>query len=207
MSLNRLLGTPHLDPQPFVDMVKKPPYRDIRHTLCGPNSIIWWRTLHQQFGYHVSLPYAHLSKEEQVWLKIVCACLVPEKHVTHVTREKVSLVYAPMIGMPINVGVLIKKVLKRARVKKDQNFGFGGLLTRFLHGHDIEEEEEADYKPAYDPKGIDVTKTKELRLRMNGLTEEHLQQLNIGYPLSKHSRALYRVGPGYEEPLDDDVAT
>ncbi|MCD7467527.1 hypothetical protein HAX54_005022, partial [Datura stramonium] len=24
MALNRLLGTPHVDPQPFVDMVKKP---------------------------------------------------------------------------------------------------------------------------------------------------------------------------------------
>ncbi|MCE3217223.1 hypothetical protein HAX54_011088, partial [Datura stramonium] len=62
--------------------------------------------------------------------------------------------------MSINVGVIIKNVLKRARVKKGQNFGFGGLLTRFLHGHDIEEEE-ADYRTAYDPREIDVTKTKE----------------------------------------------
>ncbi|MCD9560861.1 hypothetical protein HAX54_019680 [Datura stramonium] len=44
-------------------------------------------------------------------------------------------------------------------------------------------------------------------LRMNGVTEEQLQQLNIDYPLSEHLRALCRVGPGYEEPLDDDVAT
>ncbi|MCD9639613.1 hypothetical protein HAX54_024248 [Datura stramonium] len=43
--------------------------------------------------------------------------------------------------------------------------------------------------------------------RMNGVIEEKLQQLNIDYPLSEHSRALCRVGPGYEEPLDVDVAT
>ncbi|MCD7467554.1 hypothetical protein HAX54_005060, partial [Datura stramonium] len=49
MALNRLLGTPNVDPPPFVDMVKKPPYRNIRHTLCGPNSIARW-TRHQQFG-------------------------------------------------------------------------------------------------------------------------------------------------------------
>ncbi|MCD7453446.1 hypothetical protein HAX54_020916 [Datura stramonium] len=49
---------------------------------------------------------------------------------------------------------------KRERVKKGQNFGFGGLLTRFLRGHDIEEEE-ANYRPTYDPRGIDVTKNKE----------------------------------------------
>ncbi|MCE3216640.1 hypothetical protein HAX54_007290, partial [Datura stramonium] len=70
----------------------------------------------------------------------------PRKHITHVTREKVCLVYALMIRIPINVGVLIKNVLKRARVKKGQSFGFGGLLTRFLCGNDIEEEE-ADYRP------------------------------------------------------------
>ncbi|MCE3216337.1 hypothetical protein HAX54_006157, partial [Datura stramonium] len=39
ISLNRLLGTPHVDPQPFINIVKIPPYRDIRHNLCGPNSI------------------------------------------------------------------------------------------------------------------------------------------------------------------------
>ncbi|MCE0480891.1 hypothetical protein HAX54_038119 [Datura stramonium] len=85
-------------------------------------------------------------------------------------------------------------------------------------------------------RGVDVTKTKEseginspvltvnecnaridnmlshlygmqmLQLRLNGVTEEQVQQLNIDYPLSKHSRAFCRVCPGYEEPLDEDVA-
>ncbi|MCD9640278.1 hypothetical protein HAX54_025480 [Datura stramonium] len=45
------------------------------------------------------------------------------------------------------------------------------------------------------------------KLRMNGVTKEQLQQLNMDNPLSEHSRALCRVGPGFEEPLDDDVAT
>ncbi|MCD7467270.1 hypothetical protein HAX54_004599 [Datura stramonium] len=48
-ALNRLLGTPNVDPQPFVDLMKKPPYRNIRNTLCGPNSVARW-TCHQQFG-------------------------------------------------------------------------------------------------------------------------------------------------------------
>ncbi|MCD7471462.1 hypothetical protein HAX54_011915 [Datura stramonium] len=39
ISLNRLLGTPQVDPQPFVNIVKKPPYKDTRHTMCGPNSV------------------------------------------------------------------------------------------------------------------------------------------------------------------------
>ncbi|MCD9560715.1 hypothetical protein HAX54_019461 [Datura stramonium] len=85
---------------------------------------------------------------------------VPGKHITHMTRERVCSVYVLMTGMPINMGVIIKNVLKRARVKKGKNFGFGGLLTRFLCGHDIEEGE-ADYRHGYDPRGIYVTKTKE----------------------------------------------
>ncbi|MCD7471707.1 hypothetical protein HAX54_012329 [Datura stramonium] len=48
MALNRLLGTSHIDTQPFVNMVKKPSYRDIRNTLCVPNSVARW-TRHQQF--------------------------------------------------------------------------------------------------------------------------------------------------------------
>ncbi|MCE5165769.1 hypothetical protein HAX54_012188 [Datura stramonium] len=172
----------------------------------------------------------HLRSEARVWLKIICACLVPEKHVTHMTRKRVFLFYALMTAMPINVGVIIKNVLKRTRVKK------GGLLTRFLRGHDIEEEE-MDYRPAYDPRGIDVTKTKEpegikipvlfvneynaridnmlshlygmsmLHPRMNGVTEEQLQQLNMDYSMIEHSRALLQSWSWFEEPLDDDMAT
>ncbi|MCD9644031.1 hypothetical protein HAX54_032001 [Datura stramonium] len=39
-------------------------------------------------------------------------------------------------------------------------------------------------------------------LRMSGVTEEQLQQLNMDYPLSEHSRTLYRVGPSFEDPID-----
>ncbi|MCD9638283.1 hypothetical protein HAX54_022155 [Datura stramonium] len=46
-----------------------------------------------------------------------------------------------------------------------------------------------------------------LQLRKKGVTEEQLHQLNIDYPLREHLQALCRVGPGYEEPLDDDVST
>ncbi|MCD7459902.1 hypothetical protein HAX54_042259 [Datura stramonium] len=81
-------------------------------------------------------------------------------HVTHVTRERVFLVYALMTEMQINVGVIIKNTLRRERGKKVQSFGFGDLLTRFMRGHEIKEEE-VDYIPVYDPRGIDVTKTKE----------------------------------------------
>ncbi|MCD9639771.1 hypothetical protein HAX54_024492 [Datura stramonium] len=82
-----------------------------------------------------------------------------------------------------------------------------GLLTRFLCGHDIDEEE-ADYIPVYYPRGIDVVKLRNPRLRMNGVTEEklQLQQLSMDYPLSEHSRSLFRVRSELEEPIDGDEA-
>ncbi|MCD9640840.1 hypothetical protein HAX54_026545 [Datura stramonium] len=122
---------------------------------------------------------------------------------------------------------------QEARVKKGQRFSFGGFLTRFLRAKKVEEEE-ADYRPWHDPKGLDVTKTKEpeiqhnlvlsisernahinnilshlyvmqmLQLRMCRVTEEQQQQLN---PLRAHSRALCRVGPCFEEPFDEDDPT
>ncbi|KAH0645580.1 hypothetical protein KY284_033464 [Solanum tuberosum] len=36
--LNELLGTPNCDPDEFNGLKDKPPYRDIRHTLCGVES-------------------------------------------------------------------------------------------------------------------------------------------------------------------------
>ncbi|MCD7468804.1 hypothetical protein HAX54_007297 [Datura stramonium] len=105
-----------------------------------------------------------------------------------------------MTGMPINMGVLIKNVLKKARVKKGQNFGFVGLLTRFLCGHVIEEEE-ADYRPTYDPRGIDVKKTKEPEGINGPVLAVNERNARIDNMLS------HLVWPGYEEPLDDDVAT
>ncbi|MCD9637549.1 hypothetical protein HAX54_020884 [Datura stramonium] len=60
------------------------------------------------------------------------------------------------------------------------------------------DKEVVNFGPRYDPKGLDVTKTK---VRMNGVAEEQLQQVNMDYPLSEHSRALCRIGPGFRSPL------
>ncbi|KAG5576664.1 hypothetical protein H5410_056798, partial [Solanum commersonii] len=39
-ALNEFLGTPNCDTIDFLAMIERPPYRDIRHTLCGVNSIV-----------------------------------------------------------------------------------------------------------------------------------------------------------------------
>ncbi|MCD7471250.1 hypothetical protein HAX54_011580 [Datura stramonium] len=127
----------------------------------------------------------------------------------------------------VNINEIIKDVLTRARVKKGQRFGFGGLLTRFLRGHKIEKDV-VDYRPRYDLKtkdlkGLhgpmiyiserharinnmlsDLYGMQMFQLRMNKVTKEQLHQLNMEYPLSEQSKTLCRVRPIFEEPLDDD---
>ncbi|MCD7472665.1 hypothetical protein HAX54_013966 [Datura stramonium] len=43
-------------------------------------------------------------------------------------------------------------------------------------------------------------------LKMSKVIEEKLQQLHINYPLSKHSRALCKFEPEFEESFDDNDA-
>ncbi|MCE0482220.1 hypothetical protein HAX54_040735, partial [Datura stramonium] len=60
------LGTLNIDPQSMKQLLLWPPYREIRHTLSGPRSVACW-TRHQQFEYHMTFPYAHMSRESLVW--------------------------------------------------------------------------------------------------------------------------------------------
>ncbi|MCE0480809.1 hypothetical protein HAX54_037940, partial [Datura stramonium] len=53
--------------------------------------------------------------------------------------------------------VMEKDVLRRARVKKGKRFSFGGLLAQYMRLQWIDEEV-VDYRPRYDPKGLDVMK-------------------------------------------------
>ncbi|MCD9643798.1 hypothetical protein HAX54_031497 [Datura stramonium] len=76
-ALNKVLGTPNVDPQPFVDMVKKPLYRNIRHILCGPNSVARW-ALHQQLGMKMlQLRMNGVTKEQLQQLNIGYALSEP----------------------------------------------------------------------------------------------------------------------------------
>ncbi|MCE0481263.1 hypothetical protein HAX54_038881 [Datura stramonium] len=65
--------------------------------------------------------------------------------------------------------------------------------------HDIEEEE-VDYRPTYDPRGIDVAKIKEIEGINSSVLFVNTRNARIGNMLSH----LYR--PGFEVPFDDDVA-
>lgn len=75
-------------------------------------------------------PYALINREACVWHKIVCNYLIPKVHLIYVTRDHICLVYALMMQTNVNIGVVIKSVVRKARVHRGMSYAFSGLITR-----------------------------------------------------------------------------
>ncbi|KAH0709236.1 hypothetical protein KY284_010663 [Solanum tuberosum] len=147
--LNDFLGTPNCDNAEFLGMIERPLYRDIRHTLCGVNSVAWWDRI-RDTGCHLTLHYGHFNLEARIWLKIVCSTLLPCKHTTDVTRERVVLIYHLMKGLPVNVGDILKQNMLKFRTNRRCCFCYGSIITRYLWALQIEEEVH-DVSPPHPP--------------------------------------------------------
>jgi len=130
-ALNEFLGRPNCDNFEFLAMIKRPLYRDIRHTLCGVNFVAWWDKV-RDTGRHLTLHYGHLNLDARIWLKIMCSTLLPCKHMTDVTRERVVLVYRLMKGLLVNVAAILKQNMLKFRTNKRWRFCYGSIITRYL---------------------------------------------------------------------------
>ncbi|KAH0665669.1 hypothetical protein KY285_026875 [Solanum tuberosum] len=148
-----------------MNMLKeKPVYRDIRHTLRGVESTVRWEKS-KDTGRHSTLNFANFNQVARVWLKIVCSVLLPAKHLTDVTRDRVVLVYMLMKGMPINVGAILRQNMMKFRNNLRWRFCYTGLITCFLRAKGIEEEAvdlTISFYPYLASKIVDVTRTKAL---------------------------------------------
>lgn len=199
---NVILGTLEADTITLRQLNITPPYADIRHLLCGKRSTAT-SVHHRESGLNLTFRFAQINKEVSIWLKIIDHFLILGKHMTDITYDKVCLVYALIWeDIDINVGVVILSRLKKGYYHQGHKYGFGGLLTRFLRYHNVEEEEEAmDYRPVIDTCPIDITRTR-------GLDVAYGIVLTF---LESHARSschtLLRIGPDFLELIDDDVPT
>uniref|UniRef100_M1DH54 Putative plant transposon protein domain-containing protein n=1 Tax=Solanum tuberosum TaxID=4113 RepID=M1DH54_SOLTU len=210
--INDILGTPQdTDPLVLTGLNIRPSYRVIRHTLCGPQSMVKW-TKNSKKRYHQSLPYAHMLREARV--------------------------YALMTATELNVKVVLKSAMRKAQGHKGHRYAFGGLITRMCRVAGVPEEN-VDYMAPLFPAPVDITRTKwtdtefgpilttadrhrrdELIMaRMYGL--EMLRHLNgclastymqLGdverrYMLNAHDKALLGIGLVFREQVDDDIPT
>ncbi|KAG5606520.1 hypothetical protein H5410_028012 [Solanum commersonii] len=162
--LNEFLGPSNCDSDDFNTLKDKPAYRDIRHTLCGVESTARWERS-KDTERHNTLNFANFNQVARVWLKIVCSVLLPAKHLTKVTRDRVVLVYMLMKGMPINVGEILRQNMMKFRNNIRWHFSYEGLITWFLRAWGIEEEVvdlTITFHPDLTGKLVDVTRTKAL---------------------------------------------
>ncbi|KAG5599531.1 hypothetical protein H5410_030901 [Solanum commersonii] len=193
--LNEFLGTPNYDFNYFNTLKDKAPYRDIQHTLCGVESTA------------------------RVWLKIMCSVLLPAKHLTEVTRDRVVLFYMLRKGMPIIVGVILRQNMIKFRNNIRWRLCYGGLITRFLRAQGIEEKA-VDLTIAFHPDLMERQARDDssmarmfgmtyLQLHIGGrpVTDDEMETMMERYPLTESAAFLCRIGPAFLEPLDDDEAT
>uniref|UniRef100_M1D859 Putative plant transposon protein domain-containing protein n=1 Tax=Solanum tuberosum TaxID=4113 RepID=M1D859_SOLTU len=157
--INDILDTlQDTDPLVLTGLNICPPYRAIRQTLCSPQSMTQL-TKHSEKRYHQSLPYAHMLRETRVWLKIVMNCLILGLHYTDITQDRVCLVYALMTATKLNIGLVLKSIMRKARVHKGHKYAFGGLITRMCRAVGFPEKN-MDYMAPLFPAPVDITRTK-----------------------------------------------
>ncbi|KAH0767859.1 hypothetical protein KY285_003730 [Solanum tuberosum] len=227
-ALNEFLGTPNCDNSEFLAMIERLPYHDIRHTLCGVNSVARWDRVRNM---------------ARIWLKIMCSTLLPCKHTTDVTRERVVLVYRLMKVLPVNMRAILKQNMLKFSTNKRWCLCYGSIITRYLQALQIEEEVHDVSPPPRAPhlvcRLVDVTRTKahdpsqglvltaidrqarddswmgrmfgmvELQLRIGGrpVTEDKMATLAEHYPLTDSAMYLCWIGPAFQERIDDDDTT
>lgn len=137
----------------------KLPYQHIRHVLYSNRSMSRWKR-HRENDTHVCLLFGHLNREARLWAKIIYTCLIHETHLTEVTRDRVCLIYALMRNdVNVNMGPVIFSAMRKMQFQGTHRYGFGGLLTRFLQEHGVEEED-VDYRPAVNTRPLDLSRTK-----------------------------------------------
>uniref|UniRef100_M1DTF3 Putative plant transposon protein domain-containing protein n=1 Tax=Solanum tuberosum TaxID=4113 RepID=M1DTF3_SOLTU len=188
-TLNEFLGTPNCDSDVFNTLKDKPPYRDIRHTLCGVESMARWERS-KDTGRHKTLHFANFNQVARVWLKIVCSVLLPTKHLTEGIEEEV-------VDLTIAFHPDLRGKLVDVTRTKALDTSHGPVLS-------------AQERQARDDSVIArMFGMAELQLRIGGspVTDAEMETMAERYPLSESAAFLCKTGPAFLEPLDDEEAT
>lgn len=129
VAINAILGTLDVPSSLFTEHHIRLPYQPIRHTLVGPTSIAKW-IRHSYRGYYHAFLFSHMNRETRVWTKIIMYSFIPGLYYTEITQDKVCLVYALMTGAVVNIRVVFKSSMRKARVHKGHRYAFRSLITK-----------------------------------------------------------------------------
>ncbi|KAH0679801.1 hypothetical protein KY284_020886 [Solanum tuberosum] len=144
-------------------MIERPTYRDIRHTLCGLNSVARWDKHPTTVSIITRYLHALLIEDE---VHDVCPPRTPHLvcHLVDVTRTKA---HDPSHGSVVTA---------IDRQTRDDSW-----MGRMF--------------------GMDEL---QLRIGSRSVTEDEKAKLAESYPLTDSAMYICRMGPDFQEPIDDD---
>lgn len=91
----------------------------------------------------MSFPQQALSHYGKAWYAFIGANIQPTRHVSDVTRERATLLYAIVTGLNVDVGVLINESIKKAiRSKVMSGLSHPSLITRLCKRAGVQWEKE-----------------------------------------------------------------
>ncbi|KAH0675425.1 hypothetical protein KY285_023226 [Solanum tuberosum] len=190
--VNKRRSTPNCDPDEFNNLKDKPPYRDIRHTLCVVDSIARWERS-KDTGRHNTLHFANFNQVARVWLEIEQfeVEILLRGLITHFLRAEgieeetvdMTVAYHPdLTGKLVDVtrtkaldtshGTVLSAPERQARDDSVMARMFGMAELQF-------------------------------RIGVRPVTDEEIETLADRYPLTETATFLCRSGPAFMEPLDD----
>ncbi|MCD7453968.1 hypothetical protein HAX54_022832 [Datura stramonium] len=114
----------------------------------------------QKQQYHSTLSFGYFQKDAKMWLKILSLRLTHGHHLTSVTRDKVGVLYMLMIGKLVNVGYLMKSLIKEAYKNKSRWMFSVNVLTQVLRNEGIDEDPR-DHMLLVITKCVDVIRVKD----------------------------------------------
>ena len=126
------LGVPDHPVGPLLEFIKRPDYKAIRETLCGPDSMAKWARYREDPRKHKTMLMGDFLKEARVWLRLLNYRIMPLDHFTTVLKERVAIVYFFLTGQPVNLGYWMLQDMTRIREGKSLKLSFGNTLTAYL---------------------------------------------------------------------------
>ncbi|KAH0634866.1 hypothetical protein KY284_037652 [Solanum tuberosum] len=197
--LNVFLGTPQCDADDYNRLKETPPYRDIRHTLCGVDSTARWDQS-KDTGRHATLHYANLNQVARVWLKIVCSVLLLEYVEVHNNK-----------WWKFCYGSLITRFLRAKGIEEeslDMTIARAPYLVCNLVDMSHTKAQDMSHGPALSVPERQARDNSwmarmfgmlelHLQIGIRPVTDEEMESLAERYPLTDNAPYMCRMGPHF----------
>uniref|UniRef100_M1D901 Uncharacterized protein n=1 Tax=Solanum tuberosum TaxID=4113 RepID=M1D901_SOLTU len=204
-----LTGTPNCDPYEFNNLKDKPPYRDIRHTLCGVDSTAKWEWS-KDTGRHNTLYFANFNEVARV-MPINVGAILTQNMIKFRNNLRWKFCYGGLITHFLRAEGIDEETVDITVPYHPDLMGKCVDVTRTKaldtsHGYVLSAQER---QARHDSVMARMFGMAELQLWIGGrpVTDADMETMAERYPVTESAAFFCRTGPAFLETLDDDEAT